>query len=418
MLRHIKKFSVLLAFVTLAFSINQASAAEVKNIRFGKNGEATRIVIDSAGPLEYEIGTLPEPPRIVVDLPGTTKTNKRHQEDPTKLVKGVRFGQPHNLTRIVFDLKKPAKIITELMLQPGPASEYHRLVLDLDNASTMDNTVNVAAATSSSSRMASGNAPSARPSYKQNVHFDLPTPRPSELTRPPRQKHLIMLDPGHGGQDPGGIGKNGVREKDLVLSLARILKQKLESTGRYDVLLTRESDHYVQLRERFHMARAANAELFISLHADKIHIPSVRGASVYTLSNTASDSETARLAQQANNAGIIAGVDLGEEDEEVADILLDLVRRESLNESKLFADLLVVSMGEQKIRALNNTHRYAGFAVLKAPDIPSVLVEAGFISNTHDARLLQKREYQTRLAITIRHAVDTFFDRIERLERG
>jgi N-acetylmuramoyl-L-alanine amidase len=417
-LQYIKQVFLLLAFITMAFSTNQADAAEVKNIRFGKSGDATRIVIDSVGPLKYEIGTLAGPPRIVLDLPGSTKINERHQQDPSKRIKAVRFGRPHNLARIVFDLKHPAKIITELMLQPGPASNYHRLVLDLDNANSMGNTVNIATAAPAASRRTSGGASSATSSYKQNARFDLPTPRPPALERKARKKHLIMLDPGHGGQDPGGIGKNGVREKDIVLSLARTLKQQLEATGRYEVRLTRNTDHYVQLRERFRIARAANAELFISLHADKIHIPSVRGASVYTLSETSSDAETARLAQQANNAGVIAGVDLGEEDAEVADILLDLVRRESLNESKLFADLLVVSMGDHNIRALNNTHRFAGFAVLKAPDIPSVLIEAGFISNAHDARLLQKHDYQLGLSNSIRHAVDTFFNRIERLERG
>lgn len=411
-------FSILLAF-SLCSAVNTAQAAEIKNIRFGKSGEATRIVLDSTGPLKYDIGTLPAPPRIVLDLPGATKLSEKHEKDPTNRIQDVRFGSPDaNTARIVFDLNTPVKIVTELMLPPGPASHYHRLVLDIDKAAAMEDTLNTAKTGDTQHKKTTQLPDISQTAHYQLARLSLPTPRPSKLSRDRGSKYQIVIDPGHGGGDPGGVSKNGLYEKDIVLSIGQVLKTKLEATGRYEVHMTRDSDRYIQLRDRFQKAQRLKADLFISLHADIIDNPSVRGASVYTLSETASDAETARLAQQANTSGIIAGVDLGAEDNDVADILLDLIRRESLNESRLFADLFVVSLDDQNVRALNNAHRYAGFAVLKAPDVPSVLIEAGFMSNNHDVRLLQTRDYQTRLATSIRKAIDNFFNRIERLERG
>jgi N-acetylmuramoyl-L-alanine amidase len=225
-----------------------------------------------------------------------------------------------------------------------------------------------------------------------------------------------VLDPGHGGADPGAVSLKGIYEKHITLAAAREFKAQLEKTGRYKVLLTRTRDVFVKLRERVEFARDAKADIFISLHADKIRNPRIRGLSVHTLSEKASDREAAELAERENKVDLIVGVDLSNENKDVTNILIDLAQRETMNQSARFATLLVREL-KRETKLLRNTHRFAGFAVLKAPDVPSVLLEMGFLSNRYDERNLRRKAYRAKLAKSVVRAVDRYFSRIEEAKR-
>lgn len=223
----------------------------------------------------------------------------------------------------------------------------------------------------------------------------------------PRPK-LIALDPGHGGQDPGALGISGTQEKDVVIKVARELRAQLLKGGRYRVMLTRSTDTFVPLRERVARAEEAKADLFLSIHADSHPDPGVRGASVYTLSEEASDREAAALAQRENHADaavsrIVAQPDI------VAKTLVAMTQRGTGNQSRRLADTIVNTFGKGGIRLLPHTHREAGFAVLTSPDIPAALVELGYLSNRQDEKLLTVYQHQMALARSLRGSVDAFF---------
>jgi N-acetylmuramoyl-L-alanine amidase len=234
---------------------------------------------------------------------------------------------------------------------------------------------------------------------------NIPTLRPGAAAGP---LPLIYLDPGHGGVDPGTIGGDGVYEKTITLAMAKELQRQLLATGRYRVKMTRQGDQYVPLRLRFEMARRDHADMFISLHADSDPGSLSRGATVYTLSETASDAEAAALAAKENKADLIDGVDLSQQGTAVTSILIDLAQRETKNRSAAFAELLVHDMSGVT-RLQRNSHRYAGFAVLKAPDIPSVLIELGYLSDTQDEALLISPLHRTKLAGAMLRAIDGYY---------
>lgn len=225
------------------------------------------------------------------------------------------------------------------------------------------------------------------------------------------RRHLIMLDPGHGGIDPGCIGCTGVYEKNITLEAGLELARALEATGRYDVKMTRRTDEFIPLETRVARARAAGAELFMSIHADALPEEALRGASVYTLSAKASDREAAALAARENGADYVAGVDLSRHAPEVSNILLDLAQRETNNESIRLARDLVTELG-RRVRLLDHSHRSAGFVVLKAPDIPSALVEIGCLSNRDEEGLLQRTAYRRKIATALLQSINDYFDAV------
>jgi len=229
------------------------------------------------------------------------------------------------------------------------------------------------------------------------------------VARSAPKTHLVVLDPGHGGVDPGAIGFSGVYEKDIALATAREVARQLEATKRYRVRMTRSGDEFVPLQERVAFAHAAGGELFLSIHADALPNAGVRGASVFTLSEKASDKEAAELAARENKADLIAGIDLSRHEPVVSEILFDLARRQTNNLSIRLARELVSELGHE-VRLLNNSHRAAGFVVLKAPDIPSALVELGCLSNKDEDRLLQEPGYQHKLATGLVRSVNDYFD--------
>ncbi|RMD90371.1 MAG: N-acetylmuramoyl-L-alanine amidase, partial [Alphaproteobacteria bacterium] len=226
-------------------------------------------------------------------------------------------------------------------------------------------------------------------------------------------RRIIVVDAGHGGNDPGAPGVAGVPEKKITLDVAREAARQLEATGRYHALLTRDRDVYIGLRDRVAFARHHKADLFVSLHADSIKNRRVRGATVYTLSETASDAEAADLAARENKADILAGLDLDVEAPEVANILIDLAQRETMNYSARFANYLLPEL-KDRVVLRRNSHRFAGFVVLKAPDVPSVLVEMGYMSNRDDARFLGSARGRKEIAAALVAAVDRYFRAVER----
>lgn len=304
--------------------------------------------------------TLPNPPRVVIDIdrvPSTTLSLPRNYRGA--LIKSVRFGQFDATTsRIVLDLAGP---IT-LTQSDSPDAAFAVLL----------------------------------------------TPSGTSVITPAIEvKPLIVIDAGHGGQDPGAIGLHNTHEKDITLGYARHLRKALLATGRYRVALTRDDDRFILLPDRVAIARKLKADIFISLHADSNPRPEARGLSIYTLSETASDDEAAALAEHENKADIIPGIDLNKTDADVASILIDLTQRETMNKSAIFADAVVASL-HGKITRLQKTHRYAGFRVLKAPDMPSVLIELGFLSNADDERLLLSPEYRDLVTSSIVKGIDRF----------
>lgn len=225
----------------------------------------------------------------------------------------------------------------------------------------------------------------------------------------PTKTHLVVVDPGHGGIDPGAISLGGHYEKDVTLATAQELARQLEATKRYRVQLTRSDDEFIALQDRVARARAAKGELFLSIHADALPNQAIRGASVFTLSEKASDREAAELAARENKADLIAGIDLSRHEPVVSEILFDLARRQTNNLSIRLARDLVGELGRE-VKLLNNSHRSAGFAVLKAPDIPSALVEIGCLSNKQEDKLLQQASYQRKLANGLVRSINDYFD--------
>ena len=232
--------------------------------------------------------------------------------------------------------------------------------------------------------------------------------RPAKTAPPPNTLPLIVLDPGHGGKDPGAIGVSGTYEKHVAFAAAGELARQLQAGGRYRVSLTRENDVFIPLEDRVGVAQARGAALFISLHADALSDHSVQGASVYTLAGTASDAQTAALAQRENAADHYGGAQLGDVSPHVADILASLVRHETRAGSADMQRHIVASL-RQDVKLLENPARHAAFAVLKAADIPSVLVEMGFMSNPHDETALRQGSHRAMVAMAIRRAVDGYF---------
>jgi N-acetylmuramoyl-L-alanine amidase len=234
-------------------------------------------------------------------------------------------------------------------------------------------------------------------------------PSPRKQPPPASRKRVVVIDPGHGGIDPGAVGSSGTYEKDVVLAMGLELRRQLEATGRYSVIMTREADSIVRLRDRLWVARESDGELFLSLHADSlVRAPDVRGASVYTLSEQASNDEAARLASKENRADILAGIDLSDQEDIVTEILIDLAQRDANNKSVQVAEHFVSEL-KSVTKMARQRRSQAGFVVLKSPDMPSVLIELGYLSNAADERALRDPAHLSGLARAMVAAIDQYF---------
>lgn len=369
------------------------SQSVATDIRIGGDDKQTRFVVDLSRKIDITAFMLADPYRVVVDLPRTTfKLPANTGERARGLVKAFRYGLiMQGGSRIVLDTKAPVRLEKAFVIDAAEGQPA-RLVLDLvatDRASFMRN---ITLANRSAQQSAS-----ARPS-------DAP-PKVEGDARP-----LIVIDPGHGGIDNGAKGTGGELEKDVVLAFALTLREKLEVQGKYRVAMTRSEDEFIALGERVRFARSRNAALFVSVHADALPKREglAEGATVYTLSENASDAEAARLAETENKADVIAGVDLTAEPDDVANILVDLAQRETKTFSMQFARTVV-----EELKSAARLHKHplksAGFKVLLAPDVPSVLVELGYMSTKDDLKQLTSANWRARTAQALAQAVDAYF---------
>lgn len=396
------RFAVLLRVVAVAMAtlVCLAAGALAADAPVATGGRVvgdesrTRFVLDLSGEVDLSAFTLAEPYRVVIDLPeidfqlppNTGSTGRG-------LVSDWRYGQfAAGRSRIVLDATGPVKIDKAFVL-PAVENQPARMVLDL-----LKTTPAAFEEDLKKNQLARDSAN--EPVQKAD---QLPPPDRSK-----REKPLIVIDAGHGGVDSGTISSSGVMEKDIVLAFAKKLQERLEQTGKVAVLLTRTDDTFLPLAARVQFGRDHAADLFISIHADSEHVGSVRGATVYTLSDRASDQEAAALAAKENASDLIAGLDLQQETDDVTDILVDLTRRETRNFSAAFANGLVGDLASTT-RMIKNPRRSAGFQVLRAHDVPSVLVEIGYLSNDQDEKLLTSDEWRSRVADATTQAVLRFF---------
>jgi N-acetylmuramoyl-L-alanine amidase len=378
--------------VSRALAAQGESPTVATDVRIGGDDKQTRFVVDLNRKVDLAVFTLADPYRVVVDLPQTTfKFPAKAGEQGRGLVKAFRFGLiMQGGSRIVLDAKGPVRLDKAFVLD-AVEGQPARLVLDLvatDRATFMRS-------------LALGNRPAAQSASGKPSE---PPPKPDGDARP-----LVVLDPGHGGIDTGTRGSGGELEKDVVLAFAQTLREKLESSGKFRVAMTRSEDVFIPLGERVRFARSRSAGLFISLHADALprREGQAEGATVYTLSENASDAEAARLAETENKADVIAGVDLTSEPDDVANILVDLAQRETKTFSMQFARTIV---DELKTAARLHKHplKSAGFKVLLAPDVPSVLVELGYMSTKDDLKQLTSASWRAKTAQALAQAVDNF----------
>ncbi len=396
---------VLLLFCLVPVTSAALAKPTVTAARIGQHPDKTRFVMELTESPSYQIFTLPDPFRVVIDLP-ELDWRLPAQQVPRKsgMVKDLRFGKfSAGTSRVVLDVRKPVRVRNVHVLPPRGTSATYRLVIDLEAISRE--------AFLTADRQPINSAIPLPPAQTDGL-LKLP-PKPEADRRP-----TVVIDAGHGGVDPGAIGFSGKLEKDLVLIYARELERQLVASGRYRVVMTRDADIVLPLRSRVELAQQAEGDLFLSLHANIHRSSRVKGASVYTLSEKgASDAEAKALADKENQADVLAGVNLGVQTPEVSQILMDLTQRETMNLSKKFANIMVRELGKE-IRLLNNTHRFAGFAVLKSITVPSVLIEVGYMSNRAEERQLRSKAHRRKVSAGIVKAIDRYFKWQEKLSRS
>ena len=384
--------SLFLCFVFLSISGTGSAFAketEIKGVRIGLNGAKTRFVIDSEKGIKPNIFMLASPRRLVIDVPNAA-WNGSSIAEANGAIEKYRYGQwKPGIFRLVLDLSGPVKVDKLFTLSPSSGYGY-RTVLDLQPVDQAEFLREVS-------------------SLKKNRK----RPKPVSVSRNTsnktvKNKRIVFIDPGHGGHDPGNLGVVGIHEKNVVLAIAKQIKKTLDKVGRYDVRLTRNSDFFVDLRERYRIAQRVDADLFISVHADSFSNKQANGGTIYTLAEKSSDKETALLVQQHNNTGEIGGLDVETESPEVIPILLDLAMREKMNASAQFAEMLLPEL-KKSINMKKMAHRSGPFLVLKDPVVPSILFETGYLSNRTDAKFITSTTGRRKIAGAVSKGVDAYF---------
>ena len=372
------------------------------DVRLAGDARQTRFVLDLDKTITLRAFALADPYRVIIDIPQVSfRLGPGAGTAGRGLIKAFRYGMvmPGG-SRIVFDLTGPARIAKSYVLEAANG-QPPRLVLELEE---VDRTTFV-------QLLAAENRPELRPAIA-DANAAVPAEAVTALPKPAQPadpRPVIVIDPGHGGVD-NGTQASGTMEKELVLGFGIALRDRIEKSGKYRVVMTRSDDTFVPLADRVKVARAQSAALFVSIHADALprREGDAQGATIYTLSDKASDAEAERLAETENKADAIGGVNLTEEPVEVADILIDLAQRETRTFSNRFARLL---MGEMKSTVRMHKHplKSAGFKVLKAPDVPSVLIELGYVSNKGDLEHLVSENWRNRTVGSMAQAIDAFF---------
>ena len=430
--RYARLFGLMVLMALAVVSVPaQAADNTITGLRIGEvqfdGGSALRVVIETKRPTAAKLTLLSNPFRFVVDIPGAAWDVDGVQPKGTLSrmpATAYRYGRPDPLTgRVVIEMNAPAAPVRRFAL-PATSERGHRLVFDLVERGMA--AFQLAATTLSREGLRDYAAGAASPGDPKPAPKLQPAPSPAPkrqakapaaaakvksrtTTKTPMpargtSQWTVFIDAGHGGKDPGAIGRSKTQEKEITLAAAQELARQLRSTGLIRPVLSRSDDRYLKLRQRINLAREQKADIFISLHADAAPSAKAHGISVFTLSDTASDKEAELLARNENKADLIGGPDLAVEDPEAADELLRMFQRESMNQSTFLAKSIL-----QNIRDLpggdKRGHRFAGFAVLKAPDMPSVLVEMGFITNRKDEANLKRPEYRAKLVERLARAI-------------
>ncbi|WPN57985.1 N-acetylmuramoyl-L-alanine amidase [Pseudomonas sp. P9_31] len=380
--RHLLNLILASAAFALPFG---ASATQIRNARLWRSDDKLRLVFDLSGPVQYKTFSLSAPERLIIDLSGANLSGDFSQlvlsNTVIRAIRSGHFGQGD--TRIVLDLSGPVQLNSFLL--PPQDGQGHRLVLDLKTATPLQ----IAAA----------------PAEKREPVTD---------KAHPKRDIVVVVDPGHGGKDPGAVGAKGEREKDVVLSIAQLLAKRLKREKGFDVKLVRNDDFFVPLRKRVEIARKHNADMFISVHADAAPRLTASGASVYCLSEGGATSATARfMAQRENGADLLGAtslLNLKDKDPMLAGVILDM----SMN-ATIAASLQLGSTVLGSLEGITTLHQkrveQAGFAVLKSPDVPSILVETGFISNARDSQRLVTARHQQAVADGLFEGLQRYFQK-------
>lgn len=406
----------LLAWLVLVLFNGSAWAVNISAARLWPSPDYTRITLESDAPVTFKFFSLANPDRLVIDLEGvepnaalTSLTNSIGAADPYLAGARAALNRP-GVTRLVLDLKTPVK---PSIFTLQPLGQYgHRLVIDLYGIRP------IAPPPLAALEEKPSPSPLPQPPLVQNK----PAPEPPVPAVPPPDKPksaaprfnrlmMVAIDAGHGGEDPGAKGANGSYEKHITLSIARRLKEKIDAEPGMRAYLTRDGDYFIPLHERVNKARAVRADLFVSIHADAFIRPEARGSSVFALSENGATSAAARwLAKKENEADLIGGINIDVKDKFLKRTLIDLSQTATINDSLKLARHVLREIGE--INTLHKNHiEQAGFAVLKAPDIPSILVETAFISNPEEEKKLTDEVYQDKLAGAILSGIKAYFSK-------
>jgi N-acetylmuramoyl-L-alanine amidase len=384
------------------------SATQISTARVWPSPDYTRVTLEAVAPVSFTMMSVKDPERLVLDLQGvditavlTTLSEKIAADDP--YIKSVRVGRfKPGVTRIVLDLK--AEVRPQAFVLP-PIAEYgHRLVVDLYPAIPNDPLIAFL-----DKLDAQRSAPVPAP-LAEEAPPAAEAPRPAKPPVPMRPRFMIVaVDAGHGGEDPGASGRGGTREKDVTLAIARKLKARIDQEPNMRAFLTRDGDYYVPLHMRVSKARRVKADLFVSIHADAFTRPQARGSSVFALSERGATSAAAGwLAKRENDADLIGGVNLDVKDPYLKQTLLDLSQTATINDSLKLAKAVLSEIGG--INTLHKPHvEQAGFAVLKAPDIPSILVETAFLTNPEEEKKLKSQAYRQQMAEAVFQGIKRYF---------
>lgn len=401
----------ILKFLTIIFISNVAFAdSKVTEIDFSGDNQ---VKITLTKPTDVKVFALDNPARLVVDLKNSSLINQTKEIINENTVKEVRNSQSYGKLRLVFDLVNNINIgDVEKLNSP----DISRFVIKI-NVSQINNSKNKETSQNISFSDFIIEKVNQIEEQKDSNKYDLTNLESSKKQQinpisivEIQKKPIIVIDAGHGGKDPGAIGRYArTKEKNLTLSYSKELKKELDKTGKYEVYLTRKNDNFITLRNRVEIARKRKADLFISLHANSAGSRKISGFSIYTLSENASDKEAEMIAQKENRAEIIKGVDFFGASDDVVKMMISLSQRESMNSSARFAKFLVNSMRNSKIDVLNNTHRFAGFAVLTAPDMISVLIELGYLTNYHEEKKLNSYRYKKKIVDALVNGINQYF---------
>ncbi len=406
--RRIFHWLALPAASILAPSAAWAAATKIASARLWPAQEYTRIILEGPAPIAYQLSTLRGPDRIILDLDGVEFTSdlaqlpsKLHASDP--YIASIRIGQKGpGSVRIVFDLKTE---VSPQLFALAPVAEFgHRVILDLYPLTPVDPMMAL---------LADGRGDAQRDTRSRALPAEKSTsstaPRAAARAVPGSRPIIIAIDPGHGGEDPGAIGPRGTYEKNVALAIGKKLKRIIDADRDMRAMLTRDDDYFVPLATRVQKARQVQADLFVSVHADAFREPSARGSSVFALSEHGATSAAANwLAQKENSADLIGGVNIDMRDKVVAHTMIDMLQSAQINDSLKAGRQVLDGIGS--INALHKAAvEQAGFAVLKAPDIPSILVETAFISNPDEELKLRSERHQARFAESMHDGIRRYF---------